>query len=265
MQRCASGSRRPVQGLPPPGRRYQTDAWRFFQRRGLLFAFRGVVPTGWHAPVRRIDVVCAPGAMLVDRRAGCGMGGVPALAFGDQAVCKWTSAGEQNGPLPVLGRRGNGQWGVDALRTAGRPMALQSVGLGQPTAGAGAVRPAPGIDPRDGRACLNRQEGGGGFALAADCDDAPCGARAWRCRMRAAICAAAAMRRRRSAGGTEMSRRALEPSMPVAVEAWDSVTSCSDGSLCRSAWSRGCGFCLATVRAAFGWAEPSDRYAAAVL
>jgi hypothetical protein len=140
----------------------------------LLFAFRGVVPTGWHAPVRRIDVVCAPGAMLVDRRAGCGMGGVPALAFGDQAVCKWTSAGEQNGPLPVLGRRGNGQWGVDALRTAGRPMALQSVGLGQPTAGAGAVRPAPGIDPRDGRACLNRQEGGGGFVPAAGCDDTSC-------------------------------------------------------------------------------------------
>ena len=114
---------------------------------------------------------------------------------------------------------------MDALRPVGRPTAIQSVGPGQPTAGAGTVRPALGIDPRDGRACLNRQEGGGGFALAADCDDAPCGARAWRCRMRVSICAAAAMRRRRSVGRTEMSRRALEPSMPMAVEAWDSVIS----------------------------------------
>jgi len=178
-------SRRCSDALPVPGVQFRdfgrqdggghpADAWRFFRRCGLLFAFRGVVPTGWHAPVRRVDVVCAPGTMLVDRRAGCGMGGIPALAFGDQAVCERTSAGERGEPLPVLGRRDNGQWRLDALRPAGRPTAIQSVGPGQSTAGAGAVRPALEIDPRDRRACLNRQEGGG-FAPAAGCDDAPCG------------------------------------------------------------------------------------------
>jgi len=40
------------------------------------------------------------------------MGGVPALAFGDQEVCEWTSAGERSEPLPSWndGTTGNGGW-----------------------------------------------------------------------------------------------------------------------------------------------------------